>query len=282
LLFPDGKLASGRWRPFAWFAAAAVVAGTLAAAFSPGPIRGIEPIDNPLGIEGAPNLVVVLEALIFGLGLGAAASMFARLRRASGVERQQLKWFAYAVAVLVGGTILTNVVSNAMGVGWLREVGYLPTIVGLVGWPVAVGIAISRYRLYDIDILINRTLVYGSLTAALALVYFADIVLFQALLRALTGQESQLAVVVSTLAIAALFNPLRRRIQGFIDRSFYRRKYDTRKTLEAFSAKLRDETDLDALSNDLVGVVRETMQPAHVSLWLRPDMSSKQSREVEH
>jgi hypothetical protein len=281
LLFPDGKLASGRWRPFAWFAAAAVVAGTLAAAFSPGPIRGIEPIDNPLGIEGAPNLVVVLEALIFGLGFGAAASMFARLRRARGVERQQLKWFAYAVAVLAGGTILTNVVSNAMGVGWLREVGFLPTIVGLVGWPVAVGIAISRYRLYDIDILINRTLVYGSLTAVLALVYFADIVLFQALLRALTGQESQLAVVVSTLAIAALFNPLRRRIQGFIDRSFYRRKYDARKTLEAFSAKLRDETDLDALSDDLVGVVRETMQPAHVSLWLRPDTASKQNREVE-
>jgi hypothetical protein len=281
LLFPDGMLASSRWRPFAWFAAAAVVVGILATAFSPGPIRGLESIDNPLGIEGAPNVVVVLEALIFGLGLGAAASMFARLRRARGVERQQLKWFAYAVAVLAGGTILTNVVSNAMGVGWLREVGYLPTIVGLVGWPVAVGIAISRYRLYDIDILINRTLVYGSLTAVLALVYFADIVLFQALLRALTGQESQLAVVVSTLAIAALFNPLRRRIQGFIDRSFYRRKYDAAKTLEAFSAKLRDETDLDALSDDLVGVVRETMQPAHVSLWLRPDTASMQNREVE-
>jgi hypothetical protein len=277
LLFPDGKLASGRWRPFAWFAAAAVVVGLLAAALSPGPIRGLEPIDNPLGIEEASNFVVALEVLIFGLGLGAAASMFARLRRARGVERQQLKWFAYAVAVLAGGTTLTNVVSNAVGVGWLRWVGFLPTIVGLVGLPVAVGVAILRYRLYNIDLLINRTLVYGVLTATLALIYFGGVAATEAIFRALTGQEQQpqLAVVVSTLVIAALFIPLRRRIQSFIDRRFYRSKYDAAKTLEAFSAKLRDETDLDALSDELVGVVRETMQPAHVSLWLRPDTASK-------
>jgi hypothetical protein len=277
LLFPDGKLASSRWRPFAWFAAAAVVVGILAAAFSPGPIRGLEPIDNPLGIEEASNVVVALEVLIFGLGLGAAASMFARLRRARGVERLQLKWFAYAVAVLAGGTTLTNVVSNAVGVGWLRWVGFLPTIVGLVGLPVAVSVAILRYRLYNIDLLINRTLVYGSLTATLALIYFGCVAATEAIFRALTGQEHQpqLAVVVSTLAIAALFIPLRRRIQSFIDRRFYRKKYDARKTLEAFSAKLRDETNLDALSDDLVGVVRETMQPAHVSLWLRPEKALK-------
>ncbi len=271
LLFPNGKLASGRWRPYAWFAAAAVVVGILTAALSPGPIRGLEPMNNRLGMEGMPNVIVALEALIFGLGLGAAASMFGRLRRARGVERQQLKWFAYAVAVLVGGTILTNVVSNAMGVGWLRWVGFLPTIVGLVGWPVAVGIAILRYRLYEIDIIINRTLVYGSLTATLATVYLGGVVLLQYAFRMLTGEESQLAIVASTLAIAALFVPLRRRIRSFIDRRFYRRKYDAAKTLEAFSAKLRDETDLDALREDLVGVVRETMQPVHVSLWLRPD-----------
>jgi hypothetical protein len=145
------------------------------------------------------------------------------------------------------------------------------------GIPVAVGIAILRYRLYEIDILINRTLVYGSLTAMLALVYFGGVTVTQTFFRALTGQveQPQLAIVVSTLVIAALFNPLRHRIQGFIDRRFYRRKYDAAKTLEAFSAKLRDETDLNALSDDLVGVVRETMQPAHVSLWLRPDTAPK-------
>jgi hypothetical protein len=149
--------------------------------------------------------------------------------------------------------------------------------VTFVGLYVAVGVAILRYRLYDIDLIINHTLVYGSLTASLALVYFGGVTATQAIFRTLTGQEHQpqLAVVVSTLVIAALFNPLRRRIQGFIDRRFYRSKYDARKTLEAFSAKLRDETDLDALNDELVGVVKETMQPAHVSLWLRPDPTPK-------
>jgi hypothetical protein len=154
-------------------------------------------------------------------------------------------------------------------------VGHVAALVGIVGVPTAVGIAITRCRLYDIDILINRTLVYGTLSATLIALYFGGIVVLQRLFVVLTGQQSTLAVVASTLLIAALFNPLRRRIQSFIDRRFYRRKYDARKTLEDFSAQLRDETDLDTLSGDLVGVVRETMQPAHVSLWLRPDTSSK-------
>jgi hypothetical protein len=165
-------------------------------------------------------------------------------------------------------------------------VGFVLVIAGLIGVPIAVGVAVMHYRLYDIDVVINRTLVYGSLTALLAAGYFGSILLlhgigslvFQAPFRALIGQESQLANVAVTLAMAALFNPLRRRIQSFIDRSFYRSKYDARKTLEAFSAKLRNETDLDALSDDLVGVVRETMQPAHVSLWLRPETRVKERR----
>ena len=154
---------------------------------------------------------------------------------------------------------------------WFERAGFALNIAVTPAIPISMGIAILRYRLYEIDTLINRTLVYGSLTATLVALYFGGIVLLQRLFVVLTGERSTLAVVVSTLVIAAVFNPLRRRIQSFIDRRFYRRKYDAAKTLEAFSAKLRDETDLDALNDDVVGVVRETMQPVLVSLWLRPD-----------
>ena len=201
--------------------------------------------------------------------------MLLRLRRAAGVERQQVKWFAYAAAIFAIAGVL-NVSTLAIDVPlWVEWANLVIFPVAGTTIPIAIGIAILRYRLYDIDLLINRTLVYGLLTVTLVALYVGGIVVLQRLFVLLTGQRSTLAVVASTLLIAALFTPLRRRIQSFIDRRFYRRKYDARKTLEAFSAKLRDETDLDALSDDLVGVVRETMQPAHVSLWLRPEMAAK-------
>jgi hypothetical protein len=210
---------------------------------------------------------------MFALIFVASASLLVRLHHARGVERQQIKWVAYAGALAASASLLNYTVIEATDVRWLELVGRAPALVGILGIPTAVGIAILRYRLYDIDLLINRTLVYGALTATLVAVYFGGVAMTQVIFRSLTSQEQQpqLAIVISTLVIAALFNPLRHRIQAFIDRRFYRKKYDSRKTLEAFSAKLRDETDLDALRNDLVGAVRETMQPAHVSLWLRSD-----------
>jgi hypothetical protein len=203
-------------------------------------------------------------------------SLVVRFRRARGDERQQIKWFASAAAltlvwIIVFAFVITELLLSAEG-GLPGVIFALSSLLVIPSIPIATGIAILRYRLYDIDVIINRTLVYGSLTAMLAAVYFGGVTATQAIFRTLTGQEHQpqLAIVTSTLVIAALFNPLRRRIQSFIDRRFYRRKYDAAKTLESFSAKLRDETDLDALSADLVAVVNETMQPAHVSLWLRP------------
>jgi hypothetical protein len=270
LLFPNGRLPSARWRWFAWFTAIVLLPAAILAALSPGLILSSTLI-NPLGIEGLPNVSRAIEAFMYGLVVVGASSMLARLRYSGRIERQQIKWFAYATAVAISGVILKNTVYPAVGVRWVWWVGLVLTTVGIVSSPVAMGIAIFRYRLYQIDLIINRTLVYGSLTAVLAAVYLGGVVFLQYAFRTLTGEGSQLAVVASTLIIAALFIPLRRRIQGFIDRRFYRRKYDARKTLEAFSAQLRNETDLDALSDDLVGVVRETMQPAHVSLWLRSD-----------
>jgi hypothetical protein len=274
LLFPSGRLPSPRWRPFAWFSVLLVVAGTVMAAFSPGPGVGLS-IPNPFGMESLPNLNEQLQALMFALIFVAAASLVARLHHARGVERQQIKWVAYAGALAGGASLPTYTILEAAGLRWLHLVGYLPALVGIVGVPTAVGIAITRYRLYGIDILINRTLVYGTLTAMLVAVYFGGIVVMQQFFVLLTGEQSTLAVVASTLLIAALFTPLRRGIQSFLDKRFYRSKYDAAKTLEAFSVKLKDETDLDTLSENLTSIVRETMQPAHVSLWLRPETTPK-------
>jgi hypothetical protein len=208
--------------------------------------------------------------------VASGAAVIVRFRRSTGDERQQLKWFTYAVAVMT----VVFVFWFSLALTGIVAPSSLMYDVPIIGLPVATGIAVLKHRLYDIDIIINRTLVYGSLTAILAGIYFGGVTASQSLLRTLTGQERlpQLAVVASTLVIAALFNPLRRRLQALIDRSFYRSKYDAAKTLEGFSKKLRDETDLQALSDDLVGVVRETMQPAHASLWLSPSTLSTRTR----
>jgi hypothetical protein len=280
LLFPDGRLPSRRWRPVIWLQLVAVVC-LVAFAFEPGPLGnlGLVRVTNPFGVQGAAALLGTLSWVGFFMTLAVAVaggiSLVLRFRRARGVERQQIKWFAFSgvvfCAVFAAGPFLWAL-PQSPATAWIWPVLFLA---GASTIPVAVGIAILRYRLYDIDLIINRTLVYGSLTATLALVYFGGIVLLQRVFVVLTGQESTLAIVASTLLIAALFTPLRRRVQAFVDRRFYRRKYDAAKTLAAFNARLRDETDLDALSDDLAGVARSTVQPAHVSLWLRPDTASK-------
>src|SRR5215207_7680676 len=283
LLFPTGRPPSRRWRWLTWLTVAFILVGAVSGAFSSGPVEGLGPIRNPLGIEGFSNFFnsILLNMVALVLVVAAALSVFVRLHRATGIERQQIKWFAYATAAAVMGLVLAEIIPDVIDVPlWFERIGHAIFLLLIPAIPISMGIAILRYRLYDIDIIINRTLVYGTLTATLALVYFGVVATTQAILQALTGQEQlpQLVIVASTLVIAALFNPLRHRIQGFIDRSFYRRKYDAAKTLEVFSAKLRDETDLEALSGDLVGVVRETMQPAHVSLWLRPATFAKRQR----
>jgi hypothetical protein len=283
-LFPTGRLPSRRWKPVAWLIVAVVVAAVITSAFASDAYMGsLGPIRNPLAIDGFSEVYKAVSLTAFPLlYVVAASSLFVRLRYATEVERQQLKWLAYAAAGFALGVILVLLSGVLNTPAWFDRTAnavFLATSEGII---VAIGIAILRYRLYDIDLLINRTLVYGLLTAVLALVYFGGVTATQALFRTLTSEEQlpQLIVVASTLLIAALFTPLRRRIQSFIDRSFYRSKYDAAKTLEGFSIKLRDETDLEALSGDLVEVVRETMQPAHVSLWLRPETAPKGGREL--
>jgi hypothetical protein len=281
LLFPDGRLPDRSLRAVPWVVVVGSATSALWAVTSERVFHRYS-VHNPLWLGGALGDVVDvfgrLSAAAFLVTLVVAViTVFVRLGSARGAERQQLKWVAYAAAVLLG------IVFISPGIVWFLP-GWLSFPLGVAVFaaiPVAVGIAVLKYRLYDIDRIINRTLVYGSLTVTLAAVYLGSIVVLHTLQYRLsvflTGQaeQSRLVIVVSTLVIAALFTPLRRRIQSFIDRRFYRSKYDARKTLEAFSAKLRDETDLDALSDDLIGVVRETMQPAHVSLWLHSDPALK-------
>jgi hypothetical protein len=272
LLFPTGRLPSRRWRPLAWISALSGVTIMILVFL----------FDNPDQVAGTIGVMAgSVVFVIFATIAVSALSLLFRYRRARGVERQQLKWVAFAAVLaalfLVGQQLfwLIGLLISYL-VGWdqpslNRSLDNLLNVAIEVCLYAGVGIAILRYRLYDIDIIINRTIVYGTLTVSLALVYLGGVISLQGLLRALTGGGSQLAIVASTLAIAALFNPLRRRIQNFIDHLFYRRKYDAAKTLEAFSARLREETDIDALNSELLSTVRETVQPEHVSLWLRPD-----------
>jgi hypothetical protein len=287
LLFPDGRLPSRRWRPLGWLSGAVIVLLSAAVLLAPGPLESLEGVRNPFGLEEHPWITTAgyIFLPLFPLCiLASVVSLVSRYRRSGGEEREQIKWIAFA-ASFVGLMYLVAMVASAMFPSeeswfapgsplWLDLLSYA-ALASFTAIPIAVGFAVLKYRLYNIDLLINRTLVYGSLTAMLVALYFGSIVMLQRLFVVLTGERTTLAVVASTLVIAALFSPLRRRIQGFIDRRFYRSKYDAAKTLETFSAKLRDETDLEVLNTELVGVVRETMQPAHVSLWLRPDTVSK-------
>jgi len=283
LLFPDGRLPSSRWCPVAWLCGAVITANIVAGIFVPGPLPEVRDVRNPFGLEGQPWLADANEVigLLFPLYLlASASSLLLRYLRSGGEVREQIKWLTFAASVValgVSGAVIhgTLFTSGAAGSTDPLFENLLEDTITLSfgGVPVAIGFAVLKYRLYDIDILINRTLVYGSLTIVLATVYLGGVTATQALLQTFTGQEDlpQLAIVASTLVIAGLFNPLRRRVQSFIDRRFYRKKYDARKTLEGFSARLRNEMDLDGLNAELVAVVRETMQPEHVALWLRPD-----------
>jgi hypothetical protein len=286
LVFPNGQVLSPRWRPVLWLGVAALVLSVVGSAFDPGRIDvdSAVPVDNPFGIGGSVGDAMpvlsrvgdVLAALAFAL---AAASLVVRFRRSRGIERQQLKWFAY-VGLLAAAGLAVAMAAVLFGTQPGEEGGGTALdILGAVGWftalfaivigiPVATGMAILRHRLYDIDVVINRTLVYGALTATLLASYLGLVLLLQLALGPVT-EDNGLAIAGSTLGVAALVRPARGRIQELVDRRFYRRKYDAGQTIERFGVRLRDEVELDALSAELRGVVAETMQPAHVSLWLR-------------
>jgi hypothetical protein len=272
LLFPDGRPPSPRWRPVVWAVGIAVALTAAGSALTPGrlteqPFRGIE---NPVGLEGGRTVLEMVAiagfiTLFFTVLIGAAA-IVVRFRRAAGEERVQLKWFAFAGAVFAFACVLNVApISPLPSDTW----GHAVVLLAFAGIPVAAGVAILRYRLYDIDVVINRTLVYGALTATLAGAYLGGVLLLQLALSPLT-EQSDLAVAGSTLAVAALFRPARQRIQQLVDRRFYRHRYDAQVTLEQFGGRLRDQVHIEALAGELRGVVTETMQPAHLSLWLRP------------
>jgi MFS family permease len=278
LLFPDGRLPSRRWRPLAWAAAVDIAVLTFWAAFAPRPLegpRGTAMPQNPWAIERAAGLFRVLDD-IAGLTLVALtglslALLVLRFRRSRGTQRQQLKWFTYAALLTVGSWVFqvaTSLNERLSGPVWLLWLLFSTLSLWII--PAAIGIAILRYRLYDIDRLINRTLVFGLLTALFAAVYAGAVLVLGQLFGGLGGEPPSWVVAGATLAVAALFQPARRRIQQAVDRRFNRRKYDAAKTIEAFSTRLREQLDLDTLSAELLAVVGQTMQPTQASLWLRP------------
>ena len=271
LLFPDGRLLGRRWRIVVWILGVGFVCFVLGYALDPGPIGApFAAVENPIGVEGASRVAHVLIPIGFMCSVlaipAAAVSVWLRFRRASGVERQQLKWLAASAVALAVLFWLDNALLEHSGVG--ETIAAVLLVAALVGIPVAAGTAILRHGLYEIDVVINRALVYGSLTALLAGAYVGLVLVLQAALRPLI-HGSGLAVALSTLAIAALFRPARSRIQQLVDRRFYRRKYDAERTLQTFVVRLRDEVELESLRAELTAVVAQTMQPAHVSLRLR-------------
>jgi hypothetical protein len=263
LLFPDGRPPSPRWRWVLWGCPLLAVLAVAQYALAPGPLGEFPAVDNPAGVTWLPE--IPSDPFVFALLVAAAAGLAVRFRRSRGVERQQLKWFVYAAAMMAGFLVLSSLATALIGAADEDSIlaGFLFAAC-ISGVPIAAGIAILRHRLYDIDVVINRTLVYGALTATLGAAY-----LLLALLIGLTVGTSDVAIAASTLAVAALFRPARTRIQALVDRRFYRSRYDAARTLDAFGARLRDEIDLETLAADLRGVVQETVQPTHVSLWLR-------------
>jgi hypothetical protein len=278
LLFPTGRLPSRRWRPVAWLSAVPLLI------MAPGivwflPQGGVEMLEGGESAEPGGLFGLALGALfplILLCGLSSLASLVVRFWYSRSVERQQIKWFTYAAGLTFSMLVLGEVVE----VEAIQALDWILTPLA-AAIPVATGIAILRYRLFDIDVVVNRTIVYSSLTATLALVYFGGVASSQYVFRLLTGQETQLAVVASTLAIAVLFNPLRRGVQSLVDRRFYRRKYDAQAALREFGVKLRDETDLDSLNAELISAVRKTIQPEHVSLWVREEDRRKIEKLLE-
>lgn len=277
LVFPTGRPASRAWWAVLWVGIGSALLAGVAQAIQPGALPDYPAITNPVGMTGGAgeaatavaNATGVLTVALLVVG---AASVVSRLHASRGVERQQLKWFAYAAAILalyfasmLGlATVWPDLSRNPiafpiLNFGWAVAIGLLP---------LSVGVAVLRYRLYEIDVLIRRTLVYAALTALLALVYWGAVLVLEQVLRPVT-QGSDLAIVGSTLLVAAVFQPARRRIQDVVDRRFYRRKYDAARTLDAFASRLRQEVDLQQLNVDLLGVVHQTVQPTRVSLWLR-------------
>jgi hypothetical protein len=264
LLFPTGSVPSQRWRVVGWALATVIFLSVVSDLLHPGAVTYFPSSRNPLGITATERFFDVLRPAQDLLGLigvlAVIVSAVMRFRASSGIERLQLKWFAFAPVVGLGAILFgENIVPS--------EAGALTWTFAFLAIPVSATVAIVRYRLYDIDRLVNRTLVYGALTAILAGAYLAIVVALQNYIPG--ADDSDLTIAGSTLAVAALFRPLRGRVQGFIDRRFYRRKFDTQRTLDSFSSRLREDVDLDHLSADLLSVVRDTMQPAHASLWLK-------------
>jgi len=280
LLYPDGHLPSPRWRPVAWLSAITLVVVMLVIDFLPSKMQEgpVPDMTNPIGWEAGEGVLTVLLIVFLPLVpisiLACAAGLVTRFRRARGVERQQLKWLATAGAVVAFLYLLTMVSvllikSTALTQTPVFDVLQNAALLSFVLLPVAIGMAILRHGLYEIDVVIKRTLVYAVLTATLLGIYLGSVLLLQLLLSPLT-EESDFAVAGSTLAVAALFGPVRRRIQLTVDRRFYRSKYDAARTVDEFTARLRHQVDLDAVGADLRGVVHASVQPAYVTLWIRP------------